>query len=201
MLTSCKAVALVAFLFILGCAGHRVHNHADDSHADAEYDSALLPNKKFSREDGNIPGPKFDWPVDEARMTRGFFLKDPRGHSRRPHFGIDLAAPKKTPIYAAHNGTVIYVGREFRGFGRMIMIEGKGGWATLYAHLSKARVKEGQSVRQGDLIGDMGRTGRATGVHLHFEIRKQSGPVDPMLFLPQVQVAHHSRVADDAAGL
>lgn len=201
MLTSCKTLALVAFLFILGCAGHRVRNQGDDPYGDAEYDASKLPGQKISSGDDTIPGPKFDWPVDEARMTRGFFLKDPRGRTRRPHLGIDLAAPKKTPIYAAHSGTVIYVGKEFKGFGRMIMIEGKGGWATLYAHLSKARVKEGQSVRQGDLIGDMGRTGRATGVHLHFEIRKRSGPVDPMLFLPQAQVAHHEPTSADPGNL
>lgn len=131
-----------------------------------------------------IPGSYFDWPVDQARLTRGYFLKPSRGKSKRPHLGIDLAAPKGTSIYAAHDGVVIYVGREFKGYGRMIMLEGKYGWATLYAHLTRARVKQGMHVRQGDLIGDMGRTGRATGVHLHFEIRKLSGPVNPMKFLP-----------------
>ncbi len=145
----------------------------------ADVPEAETPNK------GTMPAPYFDWPVDQARLTRGFFIKPPRGKSKRPHLGIDLAAPKGTSIYAAHDGTVIYVGREFKGFGRMIMIEGKAGWATLYAHLTKARVKEGYQVRQGDLIGDMGKTGRATGVHLHFEIRKQSGPVDPLKFLPK----------------
>ena len=133
---------------------------------------------------GTIPGSYFEWPVDQARLTRGYFIKPARGKSKRPHLGIDLAAPKGTSIYASHDGTVIYVGKQFKGFGRMIMIEGKSGWASLYAHLTKAHVKEGMQVRQGDLIGDMGRTGRATGVHLHFEIRKQSGPVDPLKFLP-----------------
>lgn len=147
----------------------------------AEPPSAEAPENSSA----TIPHSYFDWPVDQARLTRGFFLVPPRGKSKRPHLGIDLAAPKGTSIYAAHEGTVIYVGRAFKGFGKMIMIEGKMGWATLYAHLTKSRVKEGQQVRQGDLIGDMGRTGRATGVHLHFEIRKQSGPVDPLRFLPK----------------
>lgn len=138
------------------------------------------PNRNTS-----MPTPLFDWPVDEARMTRGYFLKDPRGKRKRPHLGVDLAAPRGTPIYASHDGLVIYVGRQFKGYGRMIMIEGKNGWASLYAHLTKSRVKEGQEIRQGDLIGDMGRTGRATGVHLHFEIRKITGPVDPLVYLPR----------------
>ena len=144
---------------------------------------------------GAVPAPQFDWPVDEARMTRGFFLKDPHGHSKRPHLGIDLAAKRGTPIFAAHDGTVIYVGKEFRGFGKMIMIEGKGGFATLYAHLVRARAKEGQIVRQGDLIGDMGKSGRATGVHLHFEIRTASGPVDPLQYLPNAPQQASARSA------
>lgn len=129
----------------------------------------------------------FDWPVDSARMTRGFLP-----HKRRPHLGIDLAAPKGTPIIAARGGVVIYRGRDFRGFGKMVMIESGDGWATLYAHLDKFYVEEGQKVAMGDTIGAMGRTGRATGVHLHFEIRKQRGPVDPLPLLPQVPGVHQT---------
>lgn len=128
--------------------------------------------------------PYFDWPVNEARMTRGFFTH-PKKKRARPHLGIDLAAPKNTPIFASHAGTVIYVGREFRGYGRVIMIEGRDGYASLYAHLQTASVRPGQEVKQGDEIGRMGNTGRSTGVHLHFEIRRQTGPVDPMQYLPR----------------
>lgn len=123
----------------------------------------------------------FDWPVDRARMTRGFLP-----NKRRPHLGIDLAAPKGTPILAAQAGTVIYTGREFRGYGKMVLIESGSGWATLYAHFDKILVSEGQKVRQGEVIGAMGRTGRATGVHLHFEIRKDRGPIDPLPLLPTI---------------
>lgn len=132
----------------------------------------------------------FDWPVDEARFVRGFSLK-PTGRRRRPHLGIDLANYKNTPILAAHDGTIIYVGRDFRGFGKMILIEGKNGWATLYAHLNKTSVKEGMKVEKGRQIASMGRTGRASGTHLHFELRKDRGPVDPMLYLPQTKFAQH----------
>jgi murein DD-endopeptidase MepM/ murein hydrolase activator NlpD len=121
----------------------------------------------------------FDWPVDDARMTRGFLP-----NRRKPHLGIDLAAPQGTRILASQDGTVIYTGRDFRGFGKMVMIEGVNGWASLYAHLSTISVKEGQRVSQGQLLGSMGRTGHATGVHLHFEIRRTQGPVDPLLYLP-----------------
>lgn len=121
----------------------------------------------------------FDWPVDTARMTRGYLP-----NRRKPHLGLDLAAPKGTPVYAAHDGTIIYAGRDFRGYGQMVMIEGAQGWASLYAHFSKIQVREGQKISQGEQIGSMGRSGRATGVHLHFEIRKISGPIDPLLYLP-----------------
>lgn len=126
----------------------------------------------------------FDWPVDRARMTRGFLPK-----KRRPHLGIDLAASKGTPILASQTGTVIYAGREFRGYGKMVLVESGDGWATLYAHFDKILVVEGQKVHQGEVIGAMGRTGRATGVHLHFEIRKDRGPIDPLPLLPQAATA------------
>jgi murein DD-endopeptidase MepM/ murein hydrolase activator NlpD len=121
----------------------------------------------------------FDWPVDDARLTRGFLPQ-----KRRPHLGIDLAAKKGTPILAAQGGLVIYTGREFKGYGKMVMIESGKGWATLYAHMDKILVQEGQKVSRGQLLGAMGRTGRATGVHLHFEIRKDRGPIDPLPLLP-----------------
>lgn len=121
----------------------------------------------------------FNWPVDEARLTRGYLP-----NQRKPHLGIDLAANKNTAIFSAHDGVVLYTGRDFRGFGKMIIIEGENGWASIYAHLNEIKVTEGQRVSQGDLVGKMGRTGRATGVHLHFELRKGRGPVDPLLYLP-----------------
>lgn len=127
----------------------------------------------------------FDWPVDEARLTRGFLPK-----KRRPHWGIDLASKRGTPILASHGGLVIYTGREFRGYGKMVLIESGQGWATLYAHMDKILVQEGQKVSRGQLLGAMGRTGRATGVHLHFEIRKDRGPIDPLPLLP-----HGAKVA------
>lgn len=121
----------------------------------------------------------FDWPVDDARLTRGFLPK-----KRRPHLGIDLAAKRGTPILAAQGGLVIYTGREFRGYGKMVLVESGKGWATLYAHMDKILVQEGQKISQGQVLGAMGRTGRATGVHLHFEIRKDKGPIDPLPLLP-----------------
>lgn len=122
---------------------------------------------------------QLDWPVVKARFSRGYIPSQ-----RNPHLGLDLAAPKGTPILAAHDGVVVYVGNGFSGFGNLVLIEGPGGWASLYAHLSKFHVRQGQRVRNGQVIGRMGATGRATGVHLHFELRKDRVPVDPLLYLP-----------------
>ncbi len=78
----------------------------------------------------------------------------------------------------------------------MILVESGNGWATLYAHFDKILISEGQKVRKGEVLGAMGRTGRATGVHLHFEIRKNRGPIDPLPLLPAI-VAHHITMPTD----
>jgi murein DD-endopeptidase MepM/ murein hydrolase activator NlpD len=126
---------------------------------------------------------QFDWPIWEARMTRGFL---PHGTKRRkrPHKGIDLAAPRGTAVMASHDGKVIYTGKGFKGYGKMIMLESPTGWATLYGHLDKIIVSEGMTIKQGEVIGALGNTGRSSGPHLHFEIRKLDGPVDPLPLLP-----------------
>jgi murein DD-endopeptidase MepM/ murein hydrolase activator NlpD len=123
--------------------------------------------------------PKFDWPVDEARMTRGFL------NAGRGHWGLDLANRKGTPILAAADGVVIYTGKGFRGYGKLVVIEHNDEWATLYAHLDRIHVREGQKITRGDKLGAMGRTGRASGVHLHFEIRHHRQPVNPLALLPE----------------
>ncbi len=131
--------------------------------------------------------PLFDWPVWEARMTRGFLPKGTKKR-RRPHKGIDLAAPRGSAVMASHDGTIIYTGSGFKGYGKMIMIESNSdngaGFATLYGHLDKIVVFEGKKVRQGEVIGALGNTGRSSGPHLHFEIRKLNGPIDPLPLLP-----------------
>lgn len=123
----------------------------------------------------------FIWPVEQVRLSRGFLP-----NKKRPHLGLDLTGPKGAKIMAAHDGFVVYTGNAFHGFGKMVLIEGDHGWATLYAHLTKITVKEGDQVSQGEEIGKMGRTGRASGVHLHFEIRKDKGPVNPLAHLPNL---------------
>jgi murein DD-endopeptidase MepM/ murein hydrolase activator NlpD len=124
---------------------------------------------------------ELEWPVPTPAIVNQKFKS---GSKRIRHQGIDLGGPRGTSILAAHEGTIIYTGRDFRGFGKMIIIESPQGYATFYAHLDKIQGKEGQWVNAGQRIGAMGKTGRATGVHLHFELRIARVAVDPLPYLP-----------------
>lgn len=100
------------------------------------------------------------------------------------HPGIDLAAPPGTTVAAADSGTVVYAGW-LGGYGQCVQIDhGEGKLITLYGHLRAFTVKVGQTVKRGDTIGYVGSTGRSTGPHVHFEIRKDGKPVDPLQFFP-----------------
>jgi murein DD-endopeptidase MepM/ murein hydrolase activator NlpD len=106
-----------------------------------------------------------------------------RPRRNRKHQGIDLAGKKGSPIFSAGDGRVVYVGRRFTGYGKMILIDHGKGVATLYSHLNKYFVRSGQVVHRRQLIGTMGRTGRATGVHLHFEVMEDKIPINPEKYI------------------
>ncbi len=121
---------------------------------------------------------KLFWPVSQVRVNRGFHPPEDPSHS-----GIDLGGKRGSPILAAHEGVVIYIGQNFRGYGKMILVEYDDEWATLYSHLDDFNVTENTIVMPGDQIGTMGSTGRATGVHLHFEVMHNRQPMDPLQLL------------------
>lgn len=174
---------LTTLLFESGCVSSRPSSSNGDNGEDVKVEIDKGTNSfKKSKPSRMKEKPFFDWPVVEARMSRGFLPKVTRKR-KRPHKGIDLAAQRGTAVMAAHDGMVIYTGKEFKGYGKMLMIE-KDGWATLYGHLDKIIVYEGQKVKQGDVVGALGNTGRSSGPHLHFEIRKADGPIDPLPYLP-----------------
>ena len=100
------------------------------------------------------------------------------------HRGVDIAAPKGTPIRAAADGTVIYSGDDIPGYGKMVIVDHGRGWATCYAHNSVNRVKQDSRVGAGQVIGEVGDTGRASGPHCHFEVRHNYESIDPMPLLP-----------------
>jgi len=130
----------------------------------------------------------FAMPVEGAyRLTSPFgFRRDPWTGGRRMHKGIDLAGPMGMDLFATADGVVTDVGWK-TGYGRTVIIQHDFGIETVYAHLSKFRVKVGQRVSRGDHIGDMGTSGRSTGVHLHYEIRVGGKAVNPMIYIKAAQ--------------
>lgn len=128
---------------------------------------------------GGAELPALAWPMTEGVVSSGFGER-----WGRPHKGIDIAAPEGTPIYAAADGEVVFAEASDGGYGKLVIIEHSGGCLTVYAHNSRILVDEGQTVRQGAPIAEVGSTGRSTGPHLHFEIRIDANAVDPLIHLP-----------------
>ena len=121
----------------------------------------------------------FLWPVNGS-LNSGF---GSRGASF--HDGVDIAAPEGTPIRAVEHGEVIY-SDQLRGYGNMVILRHSGGIVSVYAHNQANLVRDGQQVARGEIIARVGSTGRVTGPHLHFEIRKNNLAQDPMLYLPKL---------------
>jgi murein DD-endopeptidase MepM/ murein hydrolase activator NlpD len=112
-------------------------------------------------------------------VSSGFGARhDPINGLQRFHTGIDVAAQEGSPVLAAAPGIVLRAGRR-GGYGNAVEIDNGSGISTLYGHASALQVKEGDSVRAGDPVALVGHTGRATGPHLHFEVRKDGKPINP----------------------
>ncbi len=118
------------------------------------------------------------WPT-KGTLTSGFGRRNGRKHE-----GIDIAAPKGTPIHSAAAGEVVFSGWGPTGYGKMVIVKHKNHLTTVYAHNSKIIVKKGARVKQGQKISLMGSTGRSTGPHLHFEVRNDTEPKNPIKYLP-----------------
>ena len=122
-------------------------------------------------------------PAPGQAITSGFGKrKDPIIGRTAFHAGVDMSTPTGTPILAAGAGTVISAGRN-GGYGKMVEIRHAGGLTTRYAHLSRISVKKGQEVAAGMVIGAAGSTGRSTGPHLHYEVRRGKTAINPMTYL------------------
>lgn len=131
---------------------------------------------------GQGRGSMFDWPL-RGPISSNFGLRiHPIFKTKNFHSGIDIAAPAGTSVKAAAAGEVLFVGW-LRGYGQVVILDHGRNYSTVYAHLSSALVREGQVLRSGSALGKVGRTGTATGYHLHFEVRIGSTVKNPLDYL------------------
>jgi murein DD-endopeptidase MepM/ murein hydrolase activator NlpD len=137
----------------------------------------VIPDTRNS----SISSYSFIWPLN-GPITSQFGIRNLRGR-RDYHTGIDIDASTGALIKAANSGKVSFSGY-INGYGYVVIIEHSSGYSTVYAHSASNLVKEGQNVTKGDVICKLGSTGNATGSHLHFEIRENGRPVNPLNYLP-----------------
>ena len=159
----------------------KVNPNKDDSKRIAA--ESKRKNKAKTQFSERKPDVDFIWPVT-GRISSIFGLRRFfNEQERRPHSGLDIAAKEGTPIKAVANGTVIDAG-DFFFSGNMIYLDHGQGIVSLYAHMSKISVQPGDVVKQGDIIGKVGQTGRVTGPHLHFAVIANRTLIDPVFMLP-----------------
>ena len=121
--------------------------------------------------------------LDNIHLSSRFgYRSDPFKGTPKMHNGLDFAGSKGEPVYATGNGKVIEAARNFFGYGNEVVIDHGFGYKTRYAHLDKILVKEGQMVERGELVGELGNSGRSTGPHLHYEVSYRDRMVNPMNF-------------------
>ncbi len=158
----------------------REKQRVEAARRDEERRAALLAGRPVPP---SLAGPgAIGWPVS-GTITSPFGMRfDPVQHRYQLHSGIDIAAPQGTTLSAAADGRVIFAGW-YGGYGNAIVIDHGGGTSTLYGHCSQIFVGVGQDVQRGQAIGAVGMTGDATGPHVHFEVRRDGKPVDPLGYL------------------
>jgi murein DD-endopeptidase MepM/ murein hydrolase activator NlpD len=136
------------------------------------------PSRPTRAERSERDAPRLQWPIS-GRLSSGFGLRRDTHHD-----GIDIAASEGTKIRAAAPGRVVFSSSRVSGYGNLIIVKHGGTYSTVYAHNRRNLVKSGQNVTLGQVIAEVGRTGRASGSHLHFEVRRDGRPRNPLDFLP-----------------
>lgn len=121
---------------------------------------------------------QFQWPVVAGVVSSSFGMRHGAMHD-----GVDIAAPIGTPVYAADDGTVIFVG-QIHGYGNAIILQHGGGYVTIYGHNRRNLISEGARVARGRQIAEIGTSGRTSGPNLHFEVRYNNQAQNPLAYLP-----------------
>ena len=170
-------------------AGHKLYIPFEQSPKwEVRYTPAKTPTVGREALSYSLQTAHFTWPLS-GRITSIFEDRQRSGHK-----GIDIAARLGTPVKAARSGHVIYASDGIGGYGNLIILRHSDKFATVYGHLSRFTVRKGQFVSRGGVIGRVGKTGSATGPHLHFEIRNDRRPVNPLLYLQGQYLLSSSRV-------
>lgn len=150
--------------------------------------SFVLDAKKLESGEAKAQNETFDfnipsiWPT-EGKISSLFGMRlHPISKQNKFHEGVDIANLKSTDIIATADGTVEFSGKK-SGYGKAVIVNHGNGFKTLYAHASELIVSKGNTVKKGMLIAHMGSTGMSTGPHLHYEIRLNDEPIDPMMFV------------------
>lgn len=152
--------------------------------ARVETPATSQPSSGATQKQGPATGSKkkgavrFIWPVAGGKLTSRYGKR-----GKKIHEGIDIAAAEGTAILAAADGTVIYEGSGLKGYGKLVIIRHRAGLVSVYAHNKRNLVREAVVVKQGQVIAEVGHTGRTSGDHLHFEIRRGEKPLDPARYV------------------
>ena len=167
-----------------------VHGLEDRFAAFIDHTGIVLPDLTMLSTDpvAHTASSGFGWRDDPIRHTRGF------------HSGTDFRGQPGTPVLAAGAGVVVFCGR-LGGYGNAIDIDHGGGVLTRYAHLRRIETKKGAAIAAGEIIGQVGSTGRATGPHLHFEVRLDGSPVSPIAAMSVAALQRESPLAGRLAAL
>lgn len=156
-------------------AFYRKHHDAGDLHSGSV-------KRVLGRRYPKLPAYRGDyrWPLAAGIVSSEF------GHRwRRPHEGIDIAADEGEPVYASASGEVLYANDRMRGYGNVVILRHDAQVTTLYAHNQSLKVRLGEKVEQGQVIALLGNTGRSTGPHVHFELRRSQVALNPRGVLPK----------------
>lgn len=143
---------------------------AADAPSEAEAASAPAETRKLTGGTG-----KFRWPV-KGKVIAGFGARPDKSHND----GLDISVPQGTEVMAAEGGVVAYAGNELKGYGNLILIRHDGGWVSAYGNNDELLVRRGDKIKRGQTIAKAGNTGAVDRPQLHFELRQDSKPVDPM---------------------
>jgi len=192
-----KFIALTVFsVFVLstvGCGGSAKRRITVGHRSQGQSRSGFVVRGQSHKEPSKHAKEMFIWPLEGGIFMSPFGMR--RG---RRHDGIDVAAKGGTPIKASADGKVVFSGR-MRGYGNLVLLKHENNYFTAYAHNSRNVAGKGKEVKQGQVVALVGRTGRATGNHVHFEVRRGQQAMNPLNFLPAragVLVKKGTRIQD-----